>query len=229
MSVEKNYVEILSKIEEAKVRSPYNQEVDLVVVTKTIELPTVEKVIALGAKYLAENRVQEIQRKYDDFDRKDGLQLHLIGSLQTNKVKYIMGKVDLIHSLDRHELAAEIQKQATKHQKVQRCLIQAKISEEESKKGMQVEDILAFAKEVKQQYPSIEVCGLMGMAPYFEDPQKSRSYFKKLRALFEEIVESQIFGESFNILSMGMSNDYEIAIEEGATMVRIGSAIFTEN
>lgn len=229
MSVEKNYVEILSKIEEAKARSPYNQEVALVVVTKTIELPTVEKVIALGAKYLAENRVQEIQRKYDDFGRKDGLQLHLIGSLQTNKVKYIMGKVDLIHSLDRHELAAEIQKQATKHQKVQRCLIQAKISEEESKKGMQVEDILAFAKEVKQQYPSIEVCGLMGMAPYFEDPQESRSYFKKLRTLFEEIVESQIFGESFNILSMGMSNDYEIAIEEGATMVRIGSAIFTEN
>lgn len=229
MSLQANYSEILSRIQSASQRSEYNEEVRLVVVTKTIEPPIIDEVVKLGASRIAENRVQEIQRKYEQIARIEELEFHLIGSLQTNKVKYIIDKVALIHSLDRYDLAKEINRQAQKNGKVQKCLLQIKVSEEESKKGMATDEVFEFAQLLRDEFPNIKICGVMGMAPYFDEPQKSRPYFQKLRNYFDELKNRAIFDEDFTILSMGMSNDFEVAIEEGANMVRIGSAIFEEN
>ncbi len=229
MSLQANYSEILSRIKSASERSEFKPEVKLVVVTKTIEPPTIDEVVKLGASRIAENRVQEIQRKYEQIAHVEELEFHLIGSLQTNKVKYIIDKVELIHSLDRYDLAKEINRQAQKIDKVQKCLLQIKVSEEENKKGMATDEVFEFAQLLKDEFSNIKICGVMGMAPYFEEAQKSRPYFQKLRNYFEELKNRAIFDEDFTILSMGMSNDFEVAIEEGANMVRIGSAIFEEN
>lgn len=229
MSLSMNYSNVVLRIESAKERSSYNSNVDLVVVTKTIEPPTIDEVVRLGVSRIAENRVQEIQRKYDQIAHVKELEFHLIGSLQTNKVKYIIDKVELIHSLDRYDLAKEINRQAQKIGKVQKCLLQIKVSEEESKKGMATSEVFELAKVLKDEFLNIKICGVMGMAPYFDNPQESRPYFQKLRNYFDELKKAAIFDEVFTILSMGMSNDFEVAIEEGANMVRIGSAIFEEN
>lgn len=229
MSLQANYSEILSRIKSASERSEFKPEVKLVVVTKTIEPPTIDEVVKLGASRIAENRVQEIQRKYEQIAHVEELEFHLIGSLQTNKVKYIIDKVELIHSLDRYDLAKEINRQAQKIGKVQKCLLQIKVSEEENKKGMATDEVFEFAQLLKDEFSNIKIYGVMGMAPYFEEAQKSRPYFQKLRNYFEELKNRAIFDEDFTILSMGMSNDFEVAIEEGANMVRIGSAIFEEN
>lgn len=228
MSLNNNYRNILSQIESSKQKSPYHQEVILVAVTKTIEPQMINKAIEMGIDNIAENRVQEIQRKYADVLNIPSLKWHQIGSLQTNKVKYIIDKVEMIHSLDRYELAKEIDRQAKKHNKTQRCLLQVKVSEEESKKGAQKEDVFRLIEDINKDFSSIVLCGLMGMAPYYEDAEESRKYFRELRKIFEEVKERKLVGEDFVHLSMGMSNDYPIAIEEGATMVRIGSSLFLE-
>lgn len=221
-----NYDRVLKNIEDAKNKSTYKQEVSLLAVTKTHGTDVINEAIDSGITDIAENRVQEIQKKYSEINK--DVNWHLIGSLQTNKVKYIIDKVSLIHSLDRIQLAKEINKRAKSINKIQDCLIQIKISEEESKRGLSEENLLDFIKECKSEYPYIRVRGLMGMAPFFEDPEETRSYFSDLRALFDRLREEMLLGDEFDILSMGMSNDYTVAIEEGATMVRIGSALFAE-
>lgn len=226
MSIEQNLSSIIEKIQNSAKKSKFSQNVELIAVTKTVESGKINEVISLGIKNIGENKVQEIQRKYPDI--KTEVNWHLIGTLQTNKVKYIADKVYMIHSLDRIELAKEIDKQAKKNNRIINCLIQVKISEEDSKHGTEIENVVNLIKHIAKEHVNIKICGLMGMAPYFEDKENSRQYFKKLHSVFDDIKSMDIPGVSMRHLSMGMSNDYEIAIEEGATFVRIGTAIFGE-
>lgn len=223
MKIADNFSQILNNIEMAKQKSIYKNEVEIVGVTKFIEIDDMKKAIELGIKNFGENRPQELKRKFEILG--DVVLWHQIGTLQKNKIKYIIDKVDLIHSLDSLSLAEEINKFAIKIDKTQKCLLQIKVSEEDSKKGLDEESIIETYKNIKNNCSNIEICGIMGMAPFFEEAEKSREYFKRLKNIFEEL---KIFSNNkFDILSMGMSNDYIVAIEEGATMVRIGSALFS--
>ena len=226
MNLEDNMSLVLSKIESAMNKSRFNQSVELIAVTKTVESDIINQAVSLGVKNIGENKVQEIQRKYPDIS--GDVRWHLIGTLQTNKVKYIADKVDMIHSLDRIELAKEINRQAVKHNRIIKCLIQVKISEEDTKHGVDIENVIPLVRAISDNYPNIIICGLMGMAPYCEDKEHARPYFKKLRSIFDELENLKIPGVNMQHLSMGMSGDYEIAIEEGSTMVRVGTAIFGE-
>ena len=225
MSFKENYEKVLNNIDAAKKNRKEVEDVVIVAVTKTYEADVINDAIEQGICHVAENRVQELQRKYDEVN-KEGIHWHLIGSLQTNKVKYIIDKVELIHSLDRYDLAKEIDKRAKGIDKIQDCLIQIKVSEEDSKQGLAPKDLIDFIKTCRDEFTNIHLRGIMGMAPYFDESEEARKYFKKLKIYFDKAKEEGLVGEDFNILSMGMSNDYQIAIEEGATMVRIGSALF---
>lgn len=224
MDLRYNLTSVLCRIEEAQKKSRFNQSVELIAVTKTVEPDIINQAVSLGVSNIGENKVQEVQRKYPYIT--GDVIWHLIGTLQTNKVKYIADKVDMIHSLDRIELAKEINRQALKNNRIIKCLIQVKISEEDTKHGVEIDNVISLVREISESYPNIMVCGLMGMAPYFEDKELTRPYFIKLRSLFDEISNLEIPGVNMQHLSMGMSGDYEIAIEEGATMVRVGTAIF---
>lgn len=198
-------------------------DIFLIGVTKTKGLDEINEAIALGISEIGENKVQEIQEKYEKIEGNP--RLHMIGHLQTNKVKYIIDKVDLIHSLDRESLAVEIQKRAEQHGLVQDVLIQVNVAEEESKFGLKVEDVEAFA-EVVSKYPNLRVKGLMTIAPYEEDPEKTRYVFRTMKSLFEKLKSKEYSNFDVEYLSMGMTNDYEIALEEGANMIRVGTGIF---
>lgn len=226
MYVEENLEEVFKNIKKAKQKSKFNQNVDLIAVTKTVEYDLINRAITAGIRHIGENKVQEIQRKYDSIN--EPVNWHLIGSLQTNKVKYIADKVFMIHSVDRIELAAEIDKQAKKCNRVIDCLIQVKISEEDTKHGVDVDETEDLIKNISLKYENVRICGLMGMAPYMIDSEETRPYFRKLKNLFDEISGLNIEHVDMMHLSMGMSNDFEIAIEEGATFVRVGTKIFGE-
>ena len=226
MSLQENIAIVKKNIEESQKLSKYNQSVELIAVTKTVESDVMNEALDYGITNIGENKVQEIQRKYDDI--KELVNWHLIGTLQTNKVKYIADKVYMIHSLDRIELAKEIDKQAKKHNRVIACLIQVKLSEEDTKHGVEPDAVFELVKQVSQSYPNIKVSGLMGMAPYKENNEDARIYFKTLKQIFDKLSEMNLSNVDMKNLSMGMSNDYEIAIQEGATLVRVGTSIFGE-
>lgn len=226
MNLEQNLLEVQKNISKSQKKSKFGQEVELIAVTKTVESDVMNEVIGLGVENIGENKVQEIQRKYEDIACP--VKWHLIGTLQTNKVKYIADKVYMIHSLDRIELAKEIDKQAKKYNRIIDCLIQVKISHEDTKHGSEIEAVIPLVEQISQSCPNVRICGLMGMAPYMIDKSDTRIYFKKLKQIFDEIKNKNINGVNMKHLSMGMSNDYEIAIEEGATLVRIGTSIFGE-
>lgn len=224
MSVEKNIEEIRKKMEEAKQRSRYHQEVTLIAVTKTVDDDRMMQAYRAGILDFGENKVQEIQKKYDSFPKE--VRWHLIGTLQTNKVKYIIDKVHMIHSLDRESLAKEIDKRAREKSKVMDCLVQINISQEDSKHGQTKEESLDFIAHICNSYPNIRIRGLMGMAPFEEDSEKTRCYFADMKGLFEEAKMLNLKNAKIEYLSIGMTNDYEIAIEEGSTIVRVGTGIF---
>ncbi len=226
MNLEKNINLVKNKISEAKKNSVYNQEVDLIAVTKTVESDIMNEALNYGIENIGENKVQEIQRKYDQINK--SVKWHLIGTLQTNKVKYIADKVYMIHSVDRMDLAREIDKQAKKYDRVIDCLIQVKLSEEDTKHGVEPDEVLELIKQISKEFKNIKVCGLMGMAPYKENNEETRKYFKELKRIFDQIRSLEIENVTMRDLSMGMSNDFEIAIEEGATLVRVGTSIFGE-
>lgn len=226
MSLQENISIVKKNIEEAQKLSKYNQNVELIAVTKTVESDVMNEALDYGITNIGENKVQEIQRKYDDIVKL--VNWHLIGTLQTNKVKYIADKVYMIHSLDRIELAKEIDKQAKKHNRVIDCLIQVKLSEEDTKHGVEPEEVFDLVKQISQEYSNIKVCGLMGMAPYKENNEDARIYFKTLKQIFDKLSAMNLNNVDMKHLSMGMSNDYEIAIQEGATLVRVGTSIFGE-
>ena len=203
-----------------------SDDITLIAVTKTVDVDKVIEAIECGVTDVGENKPQELARKYEVIG--DKARWHLIGSLQTNKVKYIIDKVHMIHSLDRVGLCEEIQKRAEKIDRVIDCLVQVNISKEDSKHGLNEEDVIDFIKEVSSKYNNIHIKGLMTMAPFTDEEDKIRIVFKKLKNLSLKIEDLNISNVSMNYLSMGMSNDYKIAIEEGSTIVRVGTSIFGE-
>lgn len=199
------------------------EEVTLVAVSKTKPLEMVEEVLELGILEFGENKVQEMVDKYERI--KSPVHWHLIGHLQTNKVKYIVDKTVLIHSVDSLKLANQIQKEAEKRNCIVDILVEVNIANEETKFGVSKEETLPLIEEIAK-LPNIHVCGLMTSAPFVEDPEDNRVYFRELHQLFVDISSKNIDNIDMKILSMGMTNDFEVAIEEGSTMVRIGTAIF---
>ena len=200
--------------------------INLIAVTKTVDIDAINEAIESGITDVGENKPQELARKYNVIG--DKVRWHQIGSIQTNKVKYIIDKVYMIHSIDRLSLCEEIQKRAEKINKTINCLIQVNISEEESKQGISKDEAIDFIKTISKKYKNIKVKGLMTMAPYTEDESIIRDTFKGLKDLSEEISRENIENVYMDELSMGMSNDFKIAVEEGSTLVRVGTSIFGE-
>ena len=224
MDVKDNLKSVQASIEQARQNSCEKQEVTLVAVTKTIDVGPMKEVLKEGVACFGENKVQEILSKYEKFP--DTVKWHLIGTLQSNKVKYIIDKVEMIHSLDRISLAKEIDRRAKEIGVVMKCLIQVNISQDESKHGLDKAEALKFIEEVAQNFSHIQVLGLMGMAPFVEDAEEARPYFRQLKGLFEEAKNLNLGTGQMKYLSMGMTNDYTVAIEEGSNMVRVGTGIF---
>ena len=179
----------------------------------------------LGQTTFGENKVQEIRDKTTEIT--EPLHWHMIGHLQTNKVKYLPGKVDMIHSVDNIGLAKEIEKQAAKADLVMDVLCEVNVAGEDTKFGLTVENTTDFVKEISA-LPHVRVRGLMTIAPYTDDPESNRGYFKTLKTLMQDINALNIPNVQMDTLSMGMTGDYEVAIEEGATFVRVGTGIFGE-
>ncbi len=217
--------EVLGRIERACRRAGRKPvEVTLLGATKTVPPERIRTFYECGLRTFGENRVQEFLKKYESLKDLD-IDWHFIGRLQTNKVKYLIGKISLIHSLDRRSLADEIQKRAYKEGTVQDVLIEVNVGGEETKGGVDpegVKTLLEYALGLK----NINVIGFMTIPPYLEDPEEVRPYFAKLREIREDMERE--FGKKFPHLSMGMSNDFEVAIEEGATIVRVGTLLFGE-
>lgn len=204
-----------------RIQANTKEDVLLLAVTKTVEIDKINYAVENGITDIAENKPQELVKRYEVL--KDKVNYHLIGTLQTNKVKYIIDKVSMIHSLDRISLCEEIQKRAKNKIK---CLVQVNISKEDSKHGLFKEEVIPFIIKVSKDYPKIKIMGLMTMAPFFEDNEKTRDVFRDLKNLSIDIKNLNIENVEMKYLSMGMSNDYEIALQEGANIVRIGTAIF---
>jgi PLP dependent protein len=224
MSVSESLKHVMDRIAAAAHRAGRDpSSVRLVTVTKTVDHDRIREAIAAGAAILGENRVQEAKEKIEALGKVASW--HLIGHLQTNKAKYAVKLFDLIHSVDTLELAKEIDKHAAKAGKVQDVLIEVSIAGETAKAGVSIGDMVRLVGEAAG-LKHIRVLGLMTMPPLSNDPEDSRPYFRKLRDLADAVRKEGIAGISMNELSMGMSGDFEVAIEEGATLVRVGTAIF---
>jgi len=222
--VKSNVEQVRKRIAEAAVKSGRKPEdIHIVAVTKTKGIEVIRKAVEEGIYDLGENKVQELLEKYDNIDSR--CRWHLIGHLQTNKVKYIIDKVSLIHSLDSLELAKEIQKRAEKADRVMDVLVQVNVAGEESKFGISPSEVRDFLLSVRK-YKNLKVRGLMTIAPYAENPEDIRWVFRDLNKIFIDIKSENIDNIYMDYLSMGMSNDFEIAVEEGSNMVRIGTSIF---
>ena len=219
-----NCEKIKARINAAAIKAGRNtDDIKVIAVSKTVDTARITKALEWGISDLGENRVQELCDKFDIINMK--CKWHLIGHLQTNKVKYILDKVSMIHSLDRLELANEIQKRAEKANRQVEALVQVNISAEDSKYGISPESALDFIKELSKM-GNIKVKGLMTIAPLAENPEDVRWVFAGLRKLLIDISKENIDNIDMDYLSMGMSNDFEVAIEEGSNMLRIGTAIF---
>ncbi len=215
----------MSNIKEnlSKVRDNLKEDVLLVAVTKTHTAMEINEAIDEGVTDIGENKVQEILDKYD---KVKPVRWHMIGHLQTNKVKYIIDKVDLIHSVDSMKLAKEIDKRAKQHGKIMDILIQVNSAEEEGKFGITTEETKQMIMDILDQCENIRIRGLMCIAPFAEDPNDVRGYFAEVKKQYDEFGKIDNERLDFKYLSMGMSHDYEVAMEEGANLVRVGSAIF---
>lgn len=198
-------------------------EVKLIAVSKTQPVEAIREAIEYGINSFGENRVQELREKTEII--KDNLDWHLIGHLQTNKVKYVVGKVSLIHSLENIRLAEAIDKEAKKHNVIVDVLVEVNIAKEDTKFGVNPEEVESFIREVLI-FKNINIRGLMTVAPYTDISEENRKYFKQLKKIMVDLNSKNIHNVNMNVLSMGMTGDYEIAIEEGATLVRVGTGIF---
>ena len=226
MSITDNIAEIQKNVEAARKKSPHpEQPVTIVAVTKTRTPQQIQEVLTAVVPIIGENRVQELLDKYDAVG--PGATWHIIGHLQSNKVKYIADKVVLVHSLESESLAKELDHRMQMLGHPMDCLVQVNIADEESKFGLAKEDVLPFL-EMVSKLPGIHVKGLMNIAPFFEDTEQVRPIFREMYQLFQEIKEKQIPGIDMEILSMGMSHDYQVAVEEGANMIRVGRSMFAE-
>lgn len=199
--------------------------VELVAVTKTMPAGAVNAALGCGVRIFGENRVQELLSKLPDIEMRPDTRAHLIGHLQTNKVRQIIDRVSMIQSLDSMHLAREIDRQAAKAGRVMDVLIEVNIGEESSKSGVKPEEAAELADAIAV-FPNLRLCGMMAIPPRLEDPEQVRPYFAQMRKLFIDIGRKRTDNRNMHILSMGMSSDFETAIEEGANMVRVGTAIF---
>ena len=198
-------------------------DVTLIAVSKTKPVELLQEAYDAGVRDFGENKVQEIMDKYDKLP--SDIRWHMIGHLQRNKVKYIIDKVVLIHSVDSLRLAEEISKQAQKHNLTMPILIELNIGAEDTKFGTSLEEAIALVKEISL-LPNIQIKGLMTVAPFVDDAEENRHYFNAMKHLSVDIMKENIDNVCMDILSMGMTGDYEVAVEEGATMVRVGTGIF---
>lgn len=222
--IKQNIDIVLTRVREAALRAGRKpEEIIIIAVTKTVEPERIKKAFEYGMVNFGENRVQELCEKVDILNV--NCNWHLIGHLQTNKVKYILDKVRMIHSLDSLELAGEIQKRAEKTEKIVDVLVQVNIAAEESKFGISPDQTLPFIRKISQM-GNIRIKGLMTIAPLSQKPEDIRWVFANLRKLRIDIMQENIDNIDMDYLSMGMSNDFEVAIEEGSNMIRIGTSIF---
>ncbi|HIS47551.1 MAG TPA: YggS family pyridoxal phosphate-dependent enzyme [Candidatus Scybalocola faecigallinarum] len=201
------------------------KEVTLIAVSKTKPVEDVRAAMAAGMEYFGENKVQELTMKMDTIT--EPLHWNMIGHLQKNKVKYIVGRAELIHSVDSLDLAQKIQSEAAKKNAVANILLEVNVSGEESKFGIRPEQLEDLVRQIAV-LPNVHIKGLMTVAPFTEDPEENRQYFRNLRNLAVDIKSKNIDNVTMSVLSMGMTGDYMVAIEEGATMVRVGTGIFGE-
>lgn len=214
--IEENIKKILAEIGE--------RDTQLLAVTKTRSVEEINFAISCGIRHIGENRVQELLEKYDSI-HKEGVTIHLIGQLQTNKVKYIIDKVDLIHSVDSVRLAQEISKRALYIGKKQRILVEINIGNEESKGGIPANELEPFLREISS-LDGIAVCGLMCIPPVATKEHQNKEYFLKMKQFSVDIMEKKIDNINMDILSMGMSGDYRDAIDAGSSFIRVGQGIF---
>ena len=220
---DENYSQITKNIALAAEKSGRKYEdITLLAATKTVDIAVINHAIESGIKVIGENRVQEFLSKYEDYSPVDR---HFIGHLQTNKVKDIIDKVSLIHSVDSYRLAEEISRQAVKRNIKMDVLLEINIGNEESKSGFCYDEAVSTVEKIAK-LDGVSVKGLMAIPPICETAEENRLYFAKMNKLFIDIRDKKIDNSSMNILSMGMSDDYAVAIEEGATMVRLGTALF---
>ncbi|NIT13692.1 MAG: YggS family pyridoxal phosphate-dependent enzyme [Candidatus Dadabacteria bacterium] len=225
MGIKENLEVINEKIEKASGKSGRKSaDITLVGVSKQVDAGRIKEAILSGHRVFGENYVQEFVPKYEELREYEDIEWHFIGHLQKNKVKYIIDKVGLIHSVDKVSLAQEINKRADRLGIIVPILIEINLGAEESKRGIEPDELGSFLKQVSE-LNNIRISGLMALPPYCENPEDSRKYFIRLRELRD------VFNSSYTTLtelSMGMSHDYDIAVEEGATIVRVGTAIFGE-
>lgn len=225
ISIRDNLKVIEENINEALIKSGRESDtVEIIAVTKTVDIDRIKEAIDLGLNNIGENRVQELIKKYDILGK--GPDYHMIGHLQSNKVKYIIDKVKLIHSLDRISLAKELNKRAKSLNIHANALIQVNVAEEETKFGLKIEEVIPFIENIVAKFENIRIKGLMTIAPFAENPEDVRWVFRSLRQLRDKIANEKYPNVDMDILSMGMTNDYKIAIEEGANMIRIGTGLF---
>lgn len=216
--------QVKQNIQEACEKVKRNRdEVTLIAVSKTKPIEVLHEAYDLGVRVFGENKVQELVDKYEALPK--DIEWHLIGHLQTNKVKYIIDKVAMIHSVDSLKLAETIEKEAAKKDCIANILVEVNVAEEDSKFGLKVDEVLPFIEKIST-FPHIRVKGLMTIAPFVENAEENRDIFTNLHKLSVDIEAKNIDNTSMSVLSMGMTNDYEVAVEEGATMVRVGTGIF---
>lgn len=224
--LKENFQSVEARIQAACDRAGRSRkEVTLIAVSKTKPVEMLQTIYDAGSRDFGENKVQEMCDKIEQLPT--DIRWHMIGHLQTNKVKYIVGRVSLIHSVDSLHLAQEIEKQAAKLDVIVPILIEVNIAEEESKFGIHKEETISLVRGVAT-LPHIRIQGLMTIAPYVENPEDNRACFRGIKQLSVDIARENIDNVSMDCLSMGMTGDYEVAIEEGATMVRVGTGIFGE-
>lgn len=219
-----NLKEVEQKIQEACDKANRKrEEVTLIAVSKTKPVSMLQEVYDLGIRNFGENKVQELSEKYGQMP--EDMVWHMIGHLQRNKVKNIVDKAALIHSVDSMRLAETIEAEAAKKDIIVNILLEVNVAEEDSKFGLKVDEVLPLVEEIAK-LPHLRIKGLMTIAPFVEDAEENRPVFARLRKLSVDIANKNIDNVSVEVLSMGMTNDYQVAIEEGATMVRVGTGIF---
>lgn len=220
---DQNLADVLERLDNALTKTGKTRDdIILLAATKTVDSETINYAISKGIVYIGENKVQELLSKENDISE---CHRHFIGHLQTNKVKDIINKVEMIHSVDSLKLAKEISKQAVKNQKTMNILLEVNIAGEESKWGFTVEETEQAVREISQ-LPNLKIKGLMAIPPACNDAEENRQYFRLMKKLFVDIGTKNIDNSSMDILSMGMSDDFDVAVSEGANLIRLGTALF---
>ena len=224
--ITENLEQVRKNIDEAcRMAGRDPKEVTLIAVSKTKPVSMLKEAYDAGARCFGENKVQEFMDKHPQLP--EDIQWHMIGHLQRNKVKYIVDKVSMIHSVDSLRLAQTIEQEAAKHNVCVPVLLEVNVAQEESKFGLKMDEVLPLIETIAD-FPHIKVQGLMTIAPYVENAEDNRDFFRQLKKLSVDIEAKNINNVSMSVLSMGMTGDYQVAVQEGATMVRVGTGIFGE-